>query len=49
MSETDPPFLGHPLEQIVASQHLGVRVWSVQASSTQQLIDQLAVILGAHG
>jgi hypothetical protein len=48
MSETDSPFAGHPLEQIVASEHLGVRVWSVQASSTQQLIDQLAVILGEH-
>ena len=37
-----------PLEQIVSSEHLGVRVWSVQASSMQQLIDQLAIVLGEH-
>jgi hypothetical protein len=36
------------LEQIVSSEHLGVRVWSVQASSMQELIDQVAVLLGEH-
>jgi hypothetical protein len=30
------------------SQHLGVRVWSVQAPSQQMLIDRVAVVLGEH-
>jgi hypothetical protein len=34
--------------QIVSSEHVGVRVWSIQATSMQQLIDQLAVVLGEH-
>ncbi len=32
----------------VSSQHLGVRVWSVQAASQQALIDRVAVLLGEH-
>ena len=44
MSDADP----QPLEQIVSSEHLGVRVWSVQASSMRELIDQIAVVLGEH-
>jgi hypothetical protein len=31
-----------------SSQHLGVRVWSVQATSQQMLIDRVAVVLGEH-
>jgi hypothetical protein len=38
----------HSLEQIVTSEHGGVRVWSIQSSSMQELIDQLAVVLGEH-
>ncbi len=32
----------------VSSQHLGVRVWSVQAASQRALIDRVAVLLGEH-
>lgn len=32
----------------VGSEHLGVRVWSVQAPSQQELVDRIAVILGEH-
>ena len=32
----------------VSSEHLGVRVWSVQAVSQQALIDRVAVVLGEH-
>jgi hypothetical protein len=35
------------LEEL-SSQHLGVRVWSVQAASQQALIDRVAVVLGEH-
>jgi hypothetical protein len=38
----------HSLDQIVTSEHRGVRVWSIQASSMQELIDQLAIVLGEH-
>jgi hypothetical protein len=37
-----------PFEQIVSSEHLGVRVWSVQMPSMKELIDQVAVVLGEH-
>lgn len=30
------------------SEHRGVRVWSVQAASQQELIDRVAVVLGEH-
>jgi hypothetical protein len=46
MSDDGPPSSEHPLEPIVGSAHLGVRVWSVQGSSMQQLIDRLATVLG---
>jgi hypothetical protein len=36
------------LEQIVSSEHLGVRVWSIQMPSMRELIDQVAVVLGEH-
>lgn len=32
----------------VGSEHLGVRVWSVQAPCQQELVDRVAVILGEH-
>lgn len=41
----DPDHVG--LEE-VSSQHLGVRVWSVQGASQQALIDRVAVVLGEH-
>jgi hypothetical protein len=41
----DPNDVG--LEE-ASSQHLGVRVWSVNAPSQQALIDRVAVVLGEH-
>jgi hypothetical protein len=41
----DPGDVG--LEE-ASSQHLGVRVWSVNAASQQALIDRVAVVLGEH-
>ena len=35
-------------EGIIASEHLGARVWFVTASSMQQLADLLAIVLGEH-
>lgn len=31
-----------------SSQHRGVRVWSVQAPTQQELIDRISVLLGEH-
>jgi len=42
---TDPSQLP---DATVGSEHLGVRVWSVQAPSQQGLVDRMAVILGEH-
>ncbi len=36
------------LEGIVGSEHLGVRVWSVQGQTMQQLIDRISMVLGEH-
>jgi hypothetical protein len=35
-------------DRTVGSQHQGVRVFSVSATSLQELIDRIAVILGEH-
>lgn len=44
MSEPEPALP----EEIVGSEHLGVRVWFLTAASMQQLADSLAVLLGEH-
>ena len=31
-----------------SAEHRGVRVWSVQAASQQELIDRISVVLGEH-
>lgn len=35
-------------EGTVGSEHLGVRVFSISATSAQQLADQIALVLGEH-
>ncbi len=45
MSEGDPAQLPNAS---VGSEHLGVRVWFVRGASQQELVDNLAVILGEH-
>jgi hypothetical protein len=39
---------GEPRLDEFTSEHRGVRVWSVQAVSQQELIDRVAVVLGEH-
>ncbi len=45
MSESEN---GQPRLDEFASEHLGVRVWSVLAASQQDLTDRVAVVLGEH-
>jgi hypothetical protein len=33
---------------VLASQHLGVRVWWITAPTLQEMVDRLAVVLGEH-
>lgn len=35
-------------EGILASQHLGVRVWWITAPTLQEMVDRLALVLGEH-
>ena len=44
---SDPEF-ENLADGLIASAHLGVRVWSIRAASMQELIDQIAVVLGEH-
>jgi hypothetical protein len=39
---------GEPRLDEFTSEHRGVRVWSVLATSHQDLIDRVAVVLGEH-
>jgi hypothetical protein len=35
-------------EGILASEHLGVRVWWITAPTLQEMVDRLALVLGEH-
>ena len=36
------------IEGTIGSEHLGVRVWSMRGATMQELIDQIAMVLGEH-
>ncbi len=36
------------IEGTIGSEHLGVRVWSMRGETMQELIDQIAMVLGEH-
>jgi hypothetical protein len=35
-------------EGVLASEHLGVRVWWITAAALQEMVDRLALVLGEH-
>jgi hypothetical protein len=45
---SEAPHDRDPAFDEAASEHRGVRVWSVQAPSQQDLTDRVAIILGEH-